>query len=63
MQTRKSTRLFHLKVLSSRLFNQIRSTLTVVKSETFALSETEALGEDPSSDPSRTGDGGCGGST
>lgn len=28
-----------------------------------ALSDTEALGEDPSSDPSGTGDGGWGGDT
>ena len=27
------------------------------------LSETEALGEEPSSEPSWTGDGGCGGAT
>ena len=29
----------------------------------FPLSDTEALGEDPSSDPSWTGDGGRGGAT
>lgn len=30
---------------------------------TWPLSDTEPLGEDPSSDPSGTGDGGCGGET
>lgn len=39
--------------------------LTAANSALFTcpLSDTEPLGEDPSSDPSGTGDGGCGGET
>lgn len=38
-------------------------TLTSSEAATFPLSDIEGLGDEPSSDPSGTGEGGCGGDT
>ena len=43
---------------------QVHEVLTALNSVSFEFPlSTEALGDEPSSEPSRTGDGGLGGST